>query len=125
MYKQKDIANNDEYVIMNIKDNLLLLRHKYKVDKTLAMDKKDLIHIDYAYAKTIHASQGLTADKTILELDYCSPTTSKNVYYVGVSRARHNVRIYTNDIEKTKKAVQKEQQKSSSLDIGQSLEIKF
>ncbi len=114
--KTKNIANNDEFVIKNIQDNLVILQGKDN-KKIFTIDKQNLKHIDYAYAKTIHASQGLTADKTIIELDYRSATTSKNVYYVGVSRARFNVKIYTNDSLQTKKSVQKEQHKSSSLDV--------
>jgi conjugative relaxase-like TrwC/TraI family protein len=114
--KSKNIANNDEFIIKDVKSNLVMIECK-QTKKILAIDKQELKHIDYAYTKTIHASQGLTANKTILELDYRSATTSKNVYYVGVSRAKNHVKIYTNDIAQTKKAVQKEQQKTSSLDV--------
>ena len=123
--KNKGIVNNDEFIVSKISENIILLKSNQDTNKTIAISKSELKHIDYSYTKTIHASQGLTADKTILELDYRSPTTSKNVYYVGVSRARHSVKIYTNDIEKTKIAVQKEQIKTSSLDIKKSLEIQI
>jgi conjugative relaxase-like TrwC/TraI family protein len=122
--KSKNIANNDEFIVVEIQTNLVMLECK-KSKKRIAIDKQELKHIDYAYTKTIHASQGMTANKTILELDYRSATTSKNVYYVGVSRAKNHVKIYTNNIVQTKKSVQKEQQKSSSLDVSKNIINQF
>jgi conjugative relaxase-like TrwC/TraI family protein len=122
--KSKNIANNDEFIVIEIQTNLVMLECK-KSKKRMAIDKQEIKHIDYAYTKTIHASQGMTANKTILELDYRSATTSKNVYYVGVSRAKNHVKIYTNNIVQTKKSVQKEQQKSSSLDISKNRSMSF
>ena len=105
--KENNIANNDEFIVKDIKDNKIIIQSIQKNNKNIIIDNINLTFIDYAYTKTIHSSQGLTADKTILELDYRSPTTTKNVYYVAVSRARNKVKIYTNDIEKTKKVVEK------------------
>lgn len=76
------------------------------------------LHIDYAYATTVHSSQGLTSDRVLIDIDTKSLTTTKDIYYVAISRARKEARIYTNNTPELPKAISREKAKSAALDIA-------
>ncbi len=46
------------------------------------------LHLDHAYDTTVHASQGTTAERVLIDAATRSRTTSKDVYYVAISRGR-------------------------------------
>ena len=46
-----------------------------------------------------------------------SMTTAKDVYYVAISRARHEARIYTDSVKELPAAIARENVKLAALDI--------
>jgi hypothetical protein len=79
-------------------------------------------HLDYGYAVTSHSSQGQTVDRALIYIDteQTSPQAlNSRLAYVAVSRARHEVRIYTNDIEKLAEALSRQTTKSSAVEAWQ------
>ncbi|WP_296227613.1 C-terminal helicase domain-containing protein [Ralstonia sp. UBA689] len=52
--------------------------------------------IGKAPTTTVHSSQGLTNDRALIALDTKSRSTLMNLYYVAISRARYEARVYTN-----------------------------
>lgn len=76
------------------------------------------LHLDRAYATTSHSSQGLTCDRALVNAESFSRTTQRDVYYVAISRARHQTEIYTNDAGKLAGAVDRYEEKTAALDIG-------
>ncbi len=80
------------------------------------------LHLDHAYATTVHSAQGLTSDRVLIEAQTNSRTTAKDVYYVAISRARHEARIYTNDRAKLPKAIERENRKHAALDLARERE---
>jgi ATP-dependent exoDNAse (exonuclease V) alpha subunit len=75
------------------------------------------LHLDHAYATTIHSSQGTTADRVLIDAATKSRTTSKDVYYVAISRAQHEARIYTDDAAKLPRAIERDRPKHAALDL--------
>jgi ATP-dependent exoDNAse (exonuclease V) alpha subunit len=75
------------------------------------------LHLEHAYASTVHSSQGLTKDRALIALDTRSRTTSMNLYYVAISRARQEARIYTNSINELPAAIARRFDKSTALAI--------
>jgi conjugative relaxase-like TrwC/TraI family protein len=58
-------------------------------------------HWSYAYISTTHAAQGKTADRVFFHAEsYRSYLTSQKALYVAISRAKHEVFIYTDSREK-------------------------
>lgn len=58
------------------------------------------VHMDYAYALTSHKAQGITMDYALIYHDAGQKRlNSRNKFYVDVSRAKKDVKIYTNDKE--------------------------
>lgn len=76
------------------------------------------LHLDRAYATTSHSSQGLTCDRAFINAESFSRTTQRDVYYVAISRARHQTEIYTNNAGKLASAVDRYEEKTAALDIG-------
>lgn len=105
----RDDEGNDEYnnKSKNANNNL---------DVKLLTNKP--LHIDHAYATTVHSSQGLTSDRVLIDINTKSLTTTKDIYYVAISRARKEARIYTNNIRELPKAISREKAKSAALDIA-------
>lgn len=76
------------------------------------------LHLDHAYATTVHSAQGITSNRVLIEAQTNSRTTAKDVYYVAISRARYEARIYTNDLGKLPRAIARENQKLAALDLA-------
>jgi UvrD-like helicase C-terminal domain len=77
-----------------------------------------LRHIDYGYASTSHSSQGATVDRVIVNLDTTRSVklVNQRQFYVSISRARHDARIYTDDATALARAVGREQLKPTALE---------
>jgi len=92
--KDRDLANNDRMKVVAVEDRKVTVTDG-KRNVELPTDKP--LHIDHAYATTVHSSQGLTSDRVLVDAHAESRTTANDVYYVAISRARHEARIFTND----------------------------
>jgi conjugative relaxase-like TrwC/TraI family protein len=58
-------------------------------------------HWEHGYASTVHAAQGKTADRVLVHLDSkYEKTVSSESFYVAISRARHEAKLYTDDRSK-------------------------
>ncbi|MGO4684532.1 Ti-type conjugative transfer relaxase TraA [Hyphomicrobium sp. 2TAF46] len=58
---------------------------------TVAFDAATYAHIDHGYAATIHKSQGVTVDQTLV---LAAPTMDRHLAYVALSRHREAVTLY-------------------------------
>ena len=75
------------------------------------------LHMDHAYATTVHSSQGTTAERVLIDAATGSRTTGKDVYYVAISRARQEARIYADDRAKLPLVVQREHAKHAAMEL--------
>ena len=64
---------------------------------TQSLDISRECHWDTAYVSTVHAAQGMTVTRTIYHADSDQISTNKEAWYVALSRAREEVKVYTND----------------------------
>lgn len=111
-----------------------------KQGKDVSLHQVDLSrnkHWDHAYAQTVHASQGATQHRAIFHIR--APQTESErkqekalanmaqvfgdrSFYVGATRASHELRIYTNDKTVAAKAVAAKQDKTSAVETIQNHE---
>jgi ATP-dependent exoDNAse (exonuclease V) alpha subunit len=77
-----------------------------------------LRHIDYGYASTSHSSQGATVDRVTVNIDTTRSVklVNQRQFYVSISRARHDARIYTDDPNALARVVGREQFKPTALE---------
>ncbi|WP_116893114.1 MobF family relaxase [Pseudomonas savastanoi] len=124
--KTLDLANGDRFIVSEIRDDKIILTDgkpgsedpERKLGR-VEIDASQSIFMGYAYASTVHSAQGLTCDKVLVNLETESKTTAKDVYYVAVSRARHEAELFTDNAGKLGNAVSRLNIKDAALDIKQ------
>jgi ATP-dependent exoDNAse (exonuclease V) alpha subunit len=109
--KIHDLANGERYQIKEISDKEVTLSNGVK----LATNER--LHLQYGYVTTVHSAQGLTEDRVLIDANTKSLTSNKSVYYVAISRPRHELTIYTNDKSKLPDSMSRVPKKYAALDI--------
>ena len=109
-----DLANGDRFTVASVSQKTITL-----VDgkRQVELPADGPLHLDHAYATTIHSSQGTTADRVLIDVATKSRTTTQDVYYVAISRARHEARVYTDDLARLPTAVAREHVKHAAIDL--------
>jgi hypothetical protein len=109
-----DVANGDRFKVAKVEPGKLTIEG---AGRRIELPADRPMHLDLAYATTVHSAQGLTSDRVLIEAQTNSRTTAKDVYYVAISRARQEARIYTNDRSKLPAAIGRDNQKHAALDL--------
>jgi conjugative relaxase-like TrwC/TraI family protein len=84
---------------------------------TITLPRTGHMHLQHAYATTIHSAQGTTQDRVLIDADTRSLTSNKSTYYVAISRERHKLTIYTDDANRLGKAMSREPKKFAALEL--------
>lgn len=112
--KDRGLNNGDVAYVKAINGDKATVQFK---GQTVAIDLCEVKHLDYAYASTIHSSQGKTVDATAFHIRGKSGQVfGDRAFYVGATRSRHELRIYTDDKDKALRAVSRDQHKASALE---------
>jgi conjugative relaxase-like TrwC/TraI family protein len=97
--------------------------------KAVAFDANQMRHFDHGYAVTSHSSQGITAERVLVNVDTNAHPELINTRfaYVSASRASHDAQVYTNDATSLASALSHVTQKASAVQIlqtqGNSVEL--
>jgi ATP-dependent exoDNAse (exonuclease V) alpha subunit len=79
---------------------------------------KNFGHLAHGYVVTSHASQGRTVDRVFIgQASESLPASSREQFYVSVSRARKGVVIYTNDKQALCEAVSQSDERVSATEL--------
>lgn len=82
-----------------------------------ALDLSAHRHWEHAYASTIHAAQGKTTDRVLVHIDTkYEQTLGSESFYVAISRARQEAKLYVDDASKLAVAVERSTQKQYGLE---------
>ncbi|WP_440030398.1 ATP-binding domain-containing protein, partial [Chromobacterium amazonense] len=104
---KQDVTNGDRYRVSKVESNQLELTALQPAAdgaaRTLTLSTQRPQPLDYAYASTVHSAQGMTYNRVLVDMDSYSRTTSLDLYYVAISRARTEARLYTNDRDELSK----------------------
>lgn len=87
--------NGQEFTVKAIEKSTATI--EYKDEKKDTIDLNEAQYLDYAIVNTTYSSQGKTADNVLIAAD---STLSKESFYVAVSRAKYNLKLYTSDKQK-------------------------
>lgn len=110
----KDLANGERFrVVGQSRDDLTISDGK----RSVVLPTKAALHLDHAYATTVHSSQGLTENRVLVDAPTNTRTTARDTFYVAISRARYEVHLYTNNAEKLPRAIQRDSEKTAALDL--------
>jgi conjugative relaxase-like TrwC/TraI family protein len=110
------VANGEFATILEIAEDSAVLQ--LDSGRMLKARLSELRHIDYGYASTSHAAQGATVDRVIVNIDTTRGVqlVNRRQFYVSLSRARYDARIYTNDAEALRRAAARDLEKAIALD---------
>ena len=86
-------------------------------ERTLTLDMNRPLRLDHAYCTTVHAAQGQTCDRVLVDADVSGAMANQSLYYVAISRARHGVTLYTDDKEMLPLAMSRLDIKQAALDL--------
>lgn len=112
---RKNIINGDRATVVDLD------KHQITVEKNdgsrLTLDTKKPLHLDYGYCQTVHSAQGQTCNRVLIEAEATSVTNNEKSYYVAISRARNEVKIYTDNRDLLPETLSRQSEKSSALEL--------
>jgi ATP-dependent exoDNAse (exonuclease V) alpha subunit len=118
--KSLGVANRDLAVIESIAPDG---RISARLDKNrrIEFDPVQHRHFDHGYAVTSHSAQGLTAERVLVNADTgVHPDLLNSRFgYVAVSRASHEVAVFSDDLNRLSRQLGTEVSKTSALAISQ------
>jgi ATP-dependent exoDNAse (exonuclease V) alpha subunit len=90
-------------------------------NRLVEFDAKEHRHFDHGYAVTSHSSQGLTAERVLVNADTgVHPDLLNSRFgYVSISRASHEATLFTDDVVKLSPQLAADVSKTSALEINQ------
>ena len=120
--KELGVANRDLGTVQQI-GNDGQLTVKMDNGRSVSFDAAQMRHFDHGYAVTSHSSQGLTAERVMVNLDsHIHPNLiNQRFAYVSVSRGSHDAHIYTDNAASLIGKLSYDVAKSSALQVGQQL----
>ena len=86
--------------------------------RTISFRPDTMRHFDHGYAVTSHSSQGLTADRVLINVEVSAhrDLINQRFAYVAVSRAAYDVRLYTDDSARLEKDLGRDVSKSAAIE---------
>jgi len=122
--KELGVANRDLGTVQRIdKDGQLSVRMDN--GKSVSFDPQQMRHFDYGYAVTSHSSQGLTAERVLVNIDTNTHPELINprFAYVSISRAAQEAQIFTNAASSLTASLSQAVTKTSAIEIMQGLGV--
>jgi ATP-dependent exoDNAse (exonuclease V) alpha subunit len=88
--------------------------------RQIEFDPSEHRHFDHGYAVTSHSSQGLTAERVLVHADTSvhPDLLNSRFGYVSISRASHEVTLFTDDMAKLGPQIGADVSKTSALEIN-------
>jgi ATP-dependent exoDNAse (exonuclease V) alpha subunit len=120
-YKQLGVTNRELGKIEKIDaDGTIALR--LEDGRSVQFNASEHPHFDHGYAVTSHSSQGLTADRVLINIDTSAPPQLLNsrFAYVAVSRASIDAEIYTDDSSGLGQKLSHDVPKTSAVEFSHS-----
>jgi conjugative relaxase-like TrwC/TraI family protein len=118
--KELGVANRDLGTVQGI-DKGGQFSVKMDNGKFVSFDANQMRHFEHGYAVTSHSSQGLTAERVMVNLDsnIHPDLINKRFAYVAVSRGSHEAQIFTDNATALIGKLSHDVVKSSALQVGQ------
>jgi len=93
------------------------------IGERIQLDAHSAQKLEHAYALTSHSAQGLTVDRVLVHHNVESGAHSARESYVNVTRARDDVTIYTQDLDKAARQSGVQLDKTAAHDIAPDLDV--
>jgi conjugative relaxase-like TrwC/TraI family protein len=114
--KDMEVANGTLGKVAEIRTSEIVLDTQ-KGQVTLNAGEMGHAHWDYAYAMTVYASQGkTTSDANLLITGDSGRAMGERSFYVGITRPRSDMTVYTDSEPQAIKLIQEAQDKTSAVE---------
>ena len=111
-----DIKNGKTGIIQEIRDKTLIVKAG---DKTIEVDLARYKKIDHGYAMTTHKSQSITVGRVLIHMDSKQAhMNNRNSYYVDISRAKYEVKVFADNVKEIRNQVREFARKLTSQDFA-------
>ena len=120
--KSLGVANRDLATIESIMPDGQISGHLDN-GRQIEFDAAAHRHFDHGYAVTSHSAQGLTAERVLIDADTgVHPDLLNSRFgYVAVSRASHEVTVFTDDANRLHQRLGTEVTKTAAVEVGQNV----
>jgi conjugative relaxase-like TrwC/TraI family protein len=112
--KALGIYNGERYEVATVDRSFVALKGP---KGEIRLDRRRPIHLQHGYASTIHSAQGLTKNRVLVEANTKSLSSNRAVFYVAISRPRHDITLFTDDASKLAAAMSREPKKYAALEL--------
>lgn len=112
------LINGDLLKVLDVNDNARTFTVECDDGRHLALSLDDRLPLDHGYCWTVHASQGQTCDRVIVDAESASMTANAASFYVAISRAREQAMIFTDDRDLLPRAMSRSAAKSSAIEMA-------
>ena len=85
--------------------------------RALRLDLSRPLPLQHGYASTIHSAQGVTRNRVLVDACTRSLTSNRAVFYVAISRPRHDITLFTDDASRLAAAMSREPKKFAALEL--------
>ena len=115
--RQHGIVNGERCTVTSINSEKQLINLQKADGSIVTLDTSKPLCLDHGYCSTVHAAQGQTAERVLIEADTRSATANESAYYVAISRASDQLTIYTDDKQALPEVMGREDAKDAALDV--------
>ena len=114
------VANRDLAVIESFRSDGQITA-RLDNNRRIEFNASEYRHFDHGYAVTSHSSQGLTAERVLVNADTCvhPDLLNSRFGYVSISRASHEATLFTDDIKKLIPQLSLDVSKTSAIEVSQ------
>ena len=118
--KKLGVANRDLGTVQHI-DQDGTLSVNMDNGRSVSFNSNQMRHYDHGYAVTSYSSQGLTAERVMVNLDsqINANLINQRFAYVAISRGSHDAHVYTNNAAALVGQLSRDVFKSSALQVEQ------
>jgi len=109
------VTNGERATVLAVDADRLLVE---KPDgMRLALRPSDPLCVEHGYCQTVHAAQGKTCERILIEAPANDAMGNEASYYVAISRATHEATLYTDDAQRLPEMLSREDVKSAALEV--------
>ena len=105
--KGVDLKNGDTGEILSIDSKTMKIKVNGKDEIEVDLTDRSMRHFEHFYAQTVHSVQSQTfSEALMLAESWRRNLVNQSSFYVGISRAKENVSIYTDDKIELQEAIE-------------------
>lgn len=117
--RELGVANRQLGTVEKLLPNELRVRLDGEEPRSVSFRPEQMRHFDHGYAVTSHSSQGLTADRVLINVEASAhrDLINQRFAYVAVSRAANDVKLYTDNGSRLTKDLSRDVSKTSAIEM--------